>query len=741
MAVGIELESRLPGVRGPKVQGGAYLPSVQDGVSAALGDALKNLPKAALNADFHTRVEAINKMDLQNQMAEAELAFDRWNAQAMWGKEGDTPTTLDVFNGEKDATKRAMGLRGLMRLKGNAAAAAAGMYGQASDTAINDILNGLSPQVRATMRNRLLASRNATLTRMEYHGFTQREAAVRAQNSALMDARARLNAEEAASAAKRVEGERYDERLRAAEAAYETSLASIPTKEVYEQSAAQLKGFGAIPYEDYKRESEETARKNRDGAVAAITAERDAAFAAVGAEYAVKQKALREQRRAAVLDSLGVTEKDVSGNPQLAFAVEGQLAAYEQKSGAAFVESMIEAGNLSFAKSALADDARLISDYGITDSRVRTALREKLQYAETKKARERNQKNEMVGLEVSRAGLLAPNGVDWAYDTDYFVALRDKAEQEGDNDAAARYNGVIANRQKAAAEAAKLQEKELLKAQEGLPPPGALTQDQWKSLVTQIALNEKPYWSFTEGGETFFLSKPSLIKHIVFNRMGLTKEKATALYDSYELGNPDGDKATVGMRTALEGRRFGGTGFSWQALEDISIPLNKGGELDGDLYPVRPVSEDPRNASLFVVDGEKGASVNKEAVMGQLFYTSAQGPLPLTDNEATLLFSTWREAIQSYIGAHPEATQSEINLESEKLLRELTVGDVSLDGNALNLIPEITGGTLLERTSSMQAYAMRWKRIKAERLRKLTDGNDETLAGRLGAKIDKGGQE
>lgn len=737
MAINIELDSKLPGVRGQHAQGTGYVPSVANGIGAALGETFGKLPKVALKANFHTKVEALNKLDLDNQMAEAELAFDRWNAKAMWGSDGEAPTTLETFDGEADATLRATRLNGLMNLKGMEAGNAAGMYGKASETAMGDILGALSPQARLAVRDRLLAKRNATLTRMEHHGFTQREAAVRARNEALMDARARLNAEETANAVSRSEADLSDEGIRKAEEAYETSMASLMPKNAWEA----LKHEDGETYEDYKADYESKAMANRDARIAAVLAKRDLSVTQIGGEYAVKMQALLAQKRKSILDGMGITEKDLAENKEWAAAVDGQLAAYAGKAGADFLGSMIDAGNLTFAEAALKDDTRLISDYGISDIRVRTALRDKLQYAKTKKARERNQKNEMVGLEVSRAGLLAPNGVDWAYDTDYFVALRDKAEQEGDNDVAARYNGVIANRQKAAADAARLQEEALLKAQKGLPPPGTLTQDQWKSLVTQIALNERPYWEFSKDGETFFLSKPSLLKHIIFNRMGLTKEKATALYDSYELGNPDGDKATVGMRTALEGRRFGGTGFSWQALKDISIPLNKGGELEGDLYPVRPVSEDTRNASLFVVDGEKGASVNKEAVMGQLFYTSAQGPLPLTDNEATLLFSTWREAIQSYIGSNPEATQSEINLESEKLLRELTVGDVSLDGNPLNLIPEITGGTLLERTSSMQAYAMRWKRIKAERLRKLTDGNDETLAGRLGVKIDKGGQE
>lgn len=687
MAISIELDSKLPGVRGQHAQGTGYVPSVANGVGAALGETFGKLPEVALNANFHTKVEAINKLDLDNQMAEAELAFDRWNAKAMWGSDGEAPTTLETFDGEADATLRAMRLNGLMNLKGMEAGNAAGMYGKASETAMGDILGALSPQARLAVRDRLLAKRNATLTRMEHHGFTQREAAVRARNDALMDARARLNAEETANAVSRAEADLSDEGIGKAEEAYETSMASLMPKNAWEA----LRHEEGETYEDYKADYESKAMTNRDARIAAVLAKRDLSVAQIGGDYAVKMEALLAQKRKSILDSMGIAEKDLVENKEWAAAVDGQLAAYAGKAGADFLGSMIDAGNLTFAEAALKDDTRLISDYGISDSRVRTALRDKLGYAKAEALQATNQRNEFADLEAAQVSQLKDDNINYAYDLSIFEAKYNAYVAAGDYKSATKLRKAIDMRRKAEAGAAELAAKREAEKNAKALPPGERTPEEWRAELNRvIADTELKYYDYNlGGGRSVFISKAAYVKDIIWNELGLKSEsEKQAMFDSYNLQNGSNNRAAKACSSVYAG--IGNNALFWQATKPVGNSYEKG-EATGDIYAVEPVSKNPANASLFVRDEKGRVRMNEDSVIGGHLYVGQmengvfRGER-LTRQASATLFDTHQEVVAAWVEANPAATDGEILGKASEVWLSLTVGtrnDFSIEGSTL----------------------------------------------------------
>lgn len=728
MAINIELDSKLPGVRGQHAQGTGYVPSVANGVGAALGETFGKLPKVALRANFHTKIEALNKLDLDNQMAEAELAFDRWNAKAMWGSDGEAPTTLETFDSETDATLRATRLNGLMNLKGMEAGNAAGMYGKASETAMGDILGALSPQARLAVRDRLLAKRNATLTRMEYHGFTQREAAVRAKNEALMDARARLNAEETANAVSRAEADLSNEGIRNAEEAYKTSMASLMPKNAWEA----LKHDEGETYEDYKADYKSKAMANRDARIAAVLTKRDISFAQIGGEYAVKMEALLAQKRKSILDSMGITEKDLAENKEWAAAVDGQLAAYAGKAGADFLGSMIDAGNLTFAEAALKDDTRLISDYGISDSRVRTALRDKLGYAKAKALRATNQRNEFADLEAAQVSQFKDDNINYAYDLSVFEAKYNAYVAAGDYKSATKLRTAIDMRRKAEAGAAELKAKREAEKDAKQLPPGERTPEEWRETLNQVIIDDKTlYYQYNLGdGKSVFISKAAYVKDIIWNELGLGSEKEKqALFDSYNLKNGANNRAANACaKIYAEGSFitsfFSPTiGFHWQETKPVSGSYEKG-EAKGDIYSVEPASINSANASLFVRDEKGRVRLNNDSVIGGrlLIGQMKDGVFKgetLTQQSAATLFDTHQQVVAAWVEANPQATDGQVLEKAKDVFLSLTVGT----RNKFS----IEGRTLLERQTNAVAAAEALRQKAAIEQSEYLRGKPDTL--------------
>lgn len=713
MAIGIELESRKPGVRGARGQGTQYIPEIPSGVGEAFGEALGRIPEAALNADFHSRIEAINRMDEANQMAEAELAFDRWQSQAMWGAgtpgkepsasqpllngiakaspqaqaaptQGAEPQSLEAYRKTGDPLPRAMGLNGLLRMKGMAAADAAAMYDDASQTVIGDILGHLPPKTQMAMRSRLLAKRNASLAQLERFGFVQREAAVREKNAALMDARAAQNAEETAIAAQQAEAETQD-RLKTLNKERETALASILTKEAWDKSPTN----DHATYDDYLRCERYRISTEYERKVNELKAKEALDYAAIGTAYARKNALLREQRREAILTELGISEKELAdpAHPEWAEAVEGRLAAYDAKAGAQFLGSMIDAGNLAFAKAALGDEERLISDYGIKDARVRSALREKLSQAETTVMRAQVQQSQLVKLQVAQVSELANDGVNYKYNLTAFEAERDAYLKAGDYASAAALIKAISERRKAEAEAtalAKAREEEEANARSGIAYQD-VSGEKMEALVHKIVTSNQSYFTYDIGlGKSFYVSKAALVRDIVWHRMPKLKSEAAkkAYYDSLGLadGGSRGDRAVarvVGSKAL---------GFGWQAVKKETGAVR---EPKGDIYPVQSPEEFPANAALFTVDEDGRTVINEDALHGNLFVQENGAYRMLQKKEYATLMGTMSEYARNYAEMHPELNDDQLDEHIYGVFNELTRGvdfsdDVVFSGSFVN---------------------------------------------------------
>ena len=266
----IQLDSARPGIRGAETVSVGEK-AVDNGILAPIGDTLKRLPQLYVNTDLHTRMEKLADTLDDNAALEAELAFDRWNAQALYGsKDNQTATAYADFEKEKDPTLRAMQLNGLLHARGMAAADGGKMYDAASQAVMNEMLGGMRPEARVKVALRLKAKREDTLRRLNERGFAQAEAAQTARQKELLARRAELQGEEAARDTANVEAE-YEAAVRQANADYATTMASILPEHVLQGQAAK-DGVPEPDYEEYKKDYEAKAESSREGAIAAARA-------------------------------------------------------------------------------------------------------------------------------------------------------------------------------------------------------------------------------------------------------------------------------------------------------------------------------------------------------------------------------------------------------------------------------------------------------------------------------------
>lgn len=668
----IQLDSARPGIRGAETVSVGEK-AVDNGILAPLGDTLKRLPQLYVNTDLHTRMEKLADTLDDNAALEAELAFDRWNAQALYGtKDNQTATAYADFEKEKDPTLRAMKLNGLLHARGMAAADGGKMYDAASQAVMNEMLGGMRPEARVKVALRLKAKREDTLQRLNERGFAQAEAAQRVRQKELLARRAELQGEEAARDTANVEAE-YEAAVRQANADYATTMASILPEHVL-QGQAEKDGVPEPDYEAYKKEYDAKAVASRDGAIAAARAKLLGGYAGIGAAYARNRAETDALTRASIIRELGLTEEQAA-SAEWAPIVEGKIAAAQQEHGAAFLESMLTNGHVDFVEAALGDEAALAAEYGIRDRRIAEGLQLKIAKTRNDGAKADDAYKARVSYELAQCDTINPNTGEYLVADDVLAQREKQYEAAGDFDTARRYRekinkrmAVYNNDRVLFVQNAQKEQEALLAAQKAA---SHYTPEDLKLLLTTIWTDDGINYLSVDTGKTDAqgkrvydtFSKFAFIKWAVVNQMGLDTQKEKDAMLKKITGSLRDRRAAIatqkvltrGMDTGFgkyDGDELGGhIGFHWSATDED-------GNLTGPMVYMRGTDEDRNNVTIT----DDGTLVwNTDQFQGALLVRKSDNAYTvLSDKEIKHYIGTLQTVVEEYAAMNPEVTPAEL---------------------------------------------------------------------------------
>ena len=671
----IQLDSARPGIRGAETVSVGEK-AVDNGILAPIGDTLKRLPQLYVNTDLHTRMEKLADTLDDNAALEAELAFDRWNAQALYGsKDNQTATAYADFEKEKDPTLRAMQLNGLLHARGMAAADGGKMYDAASQAVMNEMLGGMRPEARVKVALRLKAKREDTLRRLNERGFAQAEAAQTARQKELLARRAELQGEEAARDTANVEAE-YEAAVRQANADYATTMASILPEHVLQGQAAK-DGVPEPDYEEYKKDYEAKAESSREGAIAAARAKLLGGYAGIGAAYARNRAETDALTRASIIRELGLTEEQAA-SAEWAPIVEGKIAAAQQEHGAAFLESMLGNGHTDFVEAALGDPAALAAEYGIRDRRITDALQLKIAKARNDAAKADEANREYVNYLVAQCNAIDPRDGSYKISDEQVAQWEKTYAQAGDFNSAKLFRDVMNQRLKAYNNDRLLSEKDAAKqqVQAAQAAVARYTPEQLECFLNRMWADTESEYVYIDMGEdeetgerrfeTF--SKFAFTKWAVQTQLGITdkkkqEEKLKSLTGGF---TRDIRAARLAQEVFTRGQDFdrnsavplgynGDWGhFGWHYQSD---EVDANGNYIGPMYWMRGTPEDRNNVFM---DSTGDLIWNKDQFKGRLLVrTSPNAYGPLNADQIQESISLIQGIAEDFIATHPEASDDE----------------------------------------------------------------------------------
>lgn len=733
----IQLDSARPGIRGAETVSVGEK-AVDNGILAPIGDALKRLPQLYVNTDLHTRMERLAYTLDDNAALEAELAFDRWNAQALYGsKDNQTATAYSEFEKERDPTLRAMKLNGLMNARGMAAADGGKMYDAASQAVMNEMLGGMHPEARVKVALRLKAKREDTLRRLNQRGLAQAEAAQTARQKELVRQFAAGQGEETAREVSEAE-EIYAAAVQKANADYATAVNSLPTEAQFTNGIGGYDAFfgkwhgkpvmeGEKPdYKAFKADYEAKAASSRDGQIAAAEASKAGAYVAIGTAYATRRAQTDELVRSSILNELGLTEEQAA-SPEWAPMVEGKIAAAQQENGAAFLESMLANGHVDFVEAALGDEAALAAEYGVRDRRIAEGLQLKIAKARNDGAKAEKRNNDSVKYWIETCNTLDPSKPGgYAITIDELMEMEKRLVAVGDYQSATLVRQKINQRQKILLDEAEAANGELAK-QMAESSEISFTEENCLSILRQLQADRdiqhvEIFKGLGKDGKPKYatLSRDAMIRFLVDNYSGIEGQRdREEAYQRYAGGSPT--EIEVG-RTVYDVLAAGGhLGISYQGFDT---------DEDGNVVP---------NANFFRLDGgpaDRGnyqllatgqvKTVPDAIVNGEL--VTRNGP----QTHAVMTDAQWADATNALYDAahnhrmlHPEETQAQFKTWVTGVAGRL-FGGTSLD----------YGDTQQERINYMIEYGDRLERqrrtLEAEMASMINSGGYGVFGQRIG---------
>lgn len=726
----IQLDSARPGIRGAETVSVGEK-AVDNGVLAPLADTLKRLPQLYVNTDLHTRMEKLADTLDDNAALEAELAFDRWNAQALYGtKDNQTATAYADFEKGKDPTLRAMQLNGLMNAQGMAAADGGKMYDAASQAVMGELFKNMRPEARLKVAVRLRAKREDTLRRLNARGFAQAEAAQTARQKELLARRAELQGEEAARDTANVEAE-YEAAVRQANADYATTMASIMPEHVLQGQAAK-DGVPEPNYEEYKQDYEETAAANRDGAIAAARAKLMGGYAGVGAAYARNRSETDALARASILKDLGLTEEQAA-SPEWAPVVEGKIAAAQQEHGAAFLESMLGNGHTDFVEAAIADPATLAAEYGIRDRRIVEGLQLKIARTKGETAKTEKRDGDSVKYWIATCNTRDPGKPEgYAISIEEMLRVEKDLVAMGDFSNATLVRNKINQRHQELLDEAEAASGELAKrmAEAGQV---SFTEDDCVSILRQLQANPnilsvQILESADKDGKNakyVTLSRNTFVRFMVDTYSGIEGQRGREeAYQRYTAGGAE--ERRVGRIVYDVLARSGHIGISYQGL----VTDDEGNQtLTGPFYRLDGGVADSGNYRLTAggrVETVPDAIVNGELVTRNGLQTHAV----MTDEQWAQATNLLYDEAYNHAMLHPEKTDAEIKTHVLDVAGRL-FGGTSLD----------YGYTQTERNNTFMAMVDGQRRQIARYDALIAQTINSVGKGAFATRTDKNGKE
>lgn len=738
----IQLDSARPGIRGAETVSVGEK-AVDNGILAPLGDTLKRLPQLYVNTDLHTRMEKLADTLDDNAALEAELAFDRWNAQALYGsKDNQTPTALADFEKTKDPTLRAMQLNGLLHARGMAAADGGKMYDAASQAVMNEMLGGMRPEARVKVALRLKAKREDTLRRLNERGFAQAEAAQTARQKELVRQFAAGQGEETAREVSEAEAI-YAAAVRKANTDYATAVNSLPTEAQFVNGIGGYDTFfgkwhgkpvmeGDKPdYKAFKADYEAKAASSRDGQIAAAEAAKAWTYAAIGTAYATRRSQTDALTRASIIRELGLTEAQAA-SAEWAPIVEGKIAAAQQAHGAAFLESMLGNGHVDFVEAALGDPAALAAEYGIRDRRIVEGLQLKIAKVRNDAAKADEAMKDQIAYELAQCETIDPKTGAFEVSDDELARREALYAQAGDFDTAKKYREQLNRRARIYDNDRKLREKDAGKEGEAQAVFAGYTPEYIENMLNGMMSNPDLSYVYVDTGETDAdgkrvyetYSKHAFVRWAVYNAMGLTtderkREKFAELTD----GRTRDFRAS---RITWEVLARHNVGFGFQnrtdgTLESDALVYDEEGNPDTTVYEILG---SPIDQSNFTIDATGQVLVNADRIHGAVMVReSTDGWRQIKKAELQRNVTLLQDAVELYVSTHPEARDSDIEAEAFKLARRLFGGNHDEYGflwgqaqraNALSLEMDITRADLNmmnAQLSALQASAVPFRHV------------------------------
>lgn len=683
---------------------------------------------ARASKEHAQRMEAIGALDVQNRETAAELAFERWQSQALYGKDGNTATTsVDAYDKEKDPLKRATGLNGLQNARGMEAVGAAQMYAESSEVAINDLLASLPPASRQKMaarfRSKQMSTQNALNRRSEEARFkhqieTQKTLIAKSskENASKyytgidtvnreMDAQVAAVREEYAKKRRMLESDRAD-------------LTSLIKDGAVDKNNANA-GITVINSKLEVLKGEETEK------LAGIEAARGVKLATELANYQANSTELEQKSVDFYLAQKGKKLEDLT--PEENEALQFQMALFREENGTEFIKTMVDTGRYDEAEELLTDSTQY-TKLGITDPRVADAL---LKQVKTKQGVERKKHDDSVKLAelyVSEALRVNAEGTGYVVTDEQLVGYYNAFLKAGQIEAATKISDVINKRREGIVtlENQKYNEEKRMKQlkedgeEEKLAKISKIARLKLADLSTQnldhgVSLTIKN----TKGeDEDIFVPRGAYVDYLIMLAQPETEDERKRLEETYKRKNTEGVQS---IQRALGKYKSGST---------TTVLNEKTGKMETRIYPM---SQNPNNAdagetnfnALFITinGGEDFKAVNPNN--SKLYVWENGRSVLIDDATAAHLLNEVADAMDAYIAAYPTSTMHERDEIAAGLLNMVFNG-TDLGAKYTGDITDTTNATLLpQRQENVRLQTNEWLRLANEDiayLRTVDDG-------------------
>lgn len=388
--------------------------------------------------------DRLNKIEMNNQIQEAELAWDAWSARALNGDGTGVTTDVDAYLGE-DYSGSKEDVVGLNHIHGMSAPNAAEVYRSGSSAVMNGILNNLSPAARNAVAPRLRERQIRTYAGLVANGYKEYKNAVEQAQISLHDKRVDLMCAETAQSIK-MSGTAYDKQMAGIQARSEPNAILAEVNARYSSASANVQEMSEEDSKALRKKIDEEVRAELEDEKEKALNEKTLRDQAIGAMFATSIKELDNDAIALYCDKYGVEPSffkrkfDTLSEDErtLRLHIEHEISANKEKNSFALLKNLVANGDkhgVEFVGDVLeqADEFGRIEDWGIHNPILVDELRKTYSTAATSLANAKIAKRQSVDYDVSQILARAVDGgygaEGWKLSEEEVNALRVKAEE------------------------------------------------------------------------------------------------------------------------------------------------------------------------------------------------------------------------------------------------------------------------------------------------------------------------